>query len=61
MKLCEGFCDLLEICCEAFYYYFFFFLPALGVGVPWEAGEAVLFAVCTRGVVCRWCKLPGTQ
>lgn len=27
----------------------------------WEAGELVLFALCTRGVVCSWCKIPGTQ
>lgn len=34
VKLCKGFRDLLEICCEAFYYFFFFlFLPAIGVGV----------------------------
>lgn len=62
MKLCKGFRDLLEICCEAFYYYFFFFfLAALGGGVLWEAREPVLFALCTTGVVCSWCKIGDTQ
>lgn len=60
MKLCKGFRDLLEMCCEAFYYWFFF-LPALGVGMLWGAGELILFALCTGGVVCSWCKIPGTQ
>lgn len=51
MKLCKGFCDLLEFCWEAFSDYLFF-LPVLGVGMLWKTGEPVLSALCTTGVVC---------
>lgn len=34
---------------------FFFLLPVLGVGVVWEAGEPVVFGLCSS------CKIPGTQ
>lgn len=27
----------------------------------WEAREPVLFALCTTGVVCSWCKIRDTQ
>lgn len=56
VKLCKGFCDLLEFCWEAFSYYLFF-LPVLGLGVLWETGEPVLSALCTTEVVCSSCKI----